>query len=82
MLADEEPLSSLETVPPNDDEPEGVLEDDAGWENVSAALEESRIAQRNATMGWEPSLGENSRVSHYLWFRASYYFPVLLAILL
>lgn len=68
MLVGEEAVPSLSIVP---NELEGViLEDGFEWENVSAALEESRIIQRNITMGWEPSMGENSHVGHYLSFRA------------
>jgi hypothetical protein len=39
------------------------LLDDSGWENISAAIEESRIASRKNSMDWEPSIGESSHVS-------------------
>lgn len=51
---DDTGLPHLENVVPGDE---------AGWEDISAALEESRIAQRNMAMGWEPSMGESSQVS-------------------
>lgn len=71
MPAGEEAVPSLSPVAIDNNEVEGVvLEDGFEWENVSAALEESRIIQRNIIMGWEPSMGENSHVSRYLSFRA------------
>lgn len=48
----------------DEDGAEGSNEfDDSGWDNISAAIEESRIASRKNSIDWEPSMGESSNVS-------------------
>jgi hypothetical protein len=37
--------------------------DDSGWENISAAIEESKVTSRKNSMDWEPTMGESSHVS-------------------
>jgi len=37
--------------------------DEFGWENISAAIEESRVASRKNSIDYEPATGESSHVS-------------------
>jgi len=47
--------------------------DEFGWENISAAIEESRIASRKNSMDYEPATGESSHsYQAFLWMHREY----------